>query len=454
MGILDFLTDILSEPAFLMGIMAMVGLLALRTPWYKVLTGTLGPILGYLMLSAGAGVIVANLDPLAQMIETGFHITGVVPNNEAVTSVAQDLLGVETMSILITGLLFNLAIARFTRYKYIFLTGHHSFFMACLLSAVLGAMDFKGIPMILVGGFILGAWSSISPAIGQKYTLKVTDGDDIAMGHFGSIGYYLSAWIGSLVGKNSDSTEDIEVSEKWSFLRNTTISTGLIMVIFYLVAAVAAGPDFVSTLSNGKNPWIFAIISGLTFAVGVSIVYAGVRMILADLIPAFQGIATKIIPNSVPAVDCAVFFPYAPTAVILGFAFSFAGGLIGMFILGALGGVLIIPGMVAHFFCGATAGVYGNSTGGRRGAMVGAFINGLLLAFLPALLVPVLGNLGFSNTTFGDIDFAVIGIVLGRIGDLLGHVGIYSIVGILAIILLVPSFMSKSKEAINNVYED
>lgn len=454
MGILDFLTDILSEPAFLMGIMAMVGLLALRTPWYKVLTGTLGPILGYLMLSAGAGVIVANLDPLAQMIETGFHITGVVPNNEAVTSVAQDLLGVETMSILITGLLFNLAIARFTRYKYIFLTGHHSFFMACLLSAVLGAMDFKGIPMILVGGFILGAWSSISPAIGQKYTLKVTDGDDIAMGHFGSIGYYLSAWIGSLVGKNSDSTEDIEVSEKWSFLRNTTISTGLIMVIFYLVAAVAAGPDFVSTLSNGKNPWIFAIISGLTFAVGVSIVYAGVRMILADLIPAFQGIATKIIPNSVPAVDCAVFFPYAPTAVILGFSFSFAGGLIGMFILGAVGGVLIIPGMVAHFFCGATAGVYGNSTGGRRGAMVGAFINGLLLAFLPALLVPVLGNLGFSNTTFGDIDFAVIGIVLGRIGDLLGHVGIYSIVGILAIILLVPSFMSTSKEAINNVYED
>ena len=454
MGILDFLTDILSEPAFLMGIMAMVGLLALKTPWYKVLTGTLGPILGYLMLSAGAGVITANLDPLAQMIEKGFNITGVVPNNEAVTSVAQDLLGVETMSILIAGLLFNLVIARFTRYKYIFLTGHHSFFMACLLSAVLGAMNFEGMPMILLGGFLLGAWSSISPAIGQKYTLKVTDGDDIAMGHFGSIGYYLSAWIGSLVGKNSDSTEEIEVSEKWSFLRNTTISTGLIMVIFYLVAAVAAGPEFVSTLSTGKNPWIFAIISGLTFAVGVSIVYAGVRMILADLIPAFQGIATKIIPNSVPAVDCAVFFPYAPTAVILGFAFSFAGGLMGMFILGAVGGVLIIPGMVAHFFCGATAGVYGNATGGRRGAMIGSFINGLLLAFLPAMLLPVLGSLGFSNTTFGDIDFAVIGIIVGKVGDLLGHVGVYIIVAILVVVLFIPSLMSKSKEAINNVYED
>ena len=33
----------------------------------------------------------------------------------------------------------------------------------------------------------------------------------------------------------------------------------------------------------------------MNFAVGVTIVYSGVRMILGDLIPAFQGIATKII---------------------------------------------------------------------------------------------------------------------------------------------------------------
>lgn len=53
------------------------------------MTGTLGPILGYLMLSAGANVITTNLDPLSQMIQHGFNITGVVPNNEAITSVAQ-----------------------------------------------------------------------------------------------------------------------------------------------------------------------------------------------------------------------------------------------------------------------------------------------------------------------------------------------------------------------------
>ena len=456
-GILTLFQNILSEPAFLMGLIAFVGLIALRTPSHKVLTGTLGPILGYLMLAAGAGVIQNNLSPLASLIEKGFGITGVVPNNEAVTSVAQKILGVETMTILIVGLLLNLLFARFTRFKYIFLTGHHSFFMACLLSAVLGAIGFKGAAMIAVGGFILGAWSAISPAIGQKYTLQVTDGDEIAIGHFGSLGYYLSAWIGSKVGKSSTSTEELKISEKWSFLRNTTISTGIVMVVFYLIATIAClirSPKTVEELAAGKNPFIFAIVSGLTFAVGVAIVYAGVRMILADLIPAFQGIATKLIPNAVPAVDCAVFFPYAPTAVIIGFAFSFLGGLIGMFILGAIGGVLIIPGMVPHFFCGATAGIYGNATGGRKGAILGSFVNGLFLAFLPAAVLPVLGELGFANTTFGDFDFGVFGILLGRIGDSVGQVGIYVIVAVLAVILLLPNFLSKSDTALNNVCDE
>lgn len=456
-GVLIFFQNILSEPAFLMGLIAFFGLLALKTPGHKVLTGTLGPILGYLMLAAGAGVIQANLAPLATLIEQGFGITGVVPNNEAVTSVAQKILGVETMSILIVGLLLNLFFARFTRFKYIFLTGHHSFFMACLLSAVLGAIGFEGVALVLLGGFFLGAWSAISPAIGQKYTLKVTDGDEIAMGHFGSLGYYLAAWIGAKVGKDSRSTEELQISDKWSFLRNTTISTGIVMVIFYIIGVVAClirNPQAVEELANSKNPLIFAIISGLTFAVGVSVVYAGVRMILADLIPAFQGIATKLIPNAVPAVDCAVFFPYAPTAVIIGFAFSFLGGLVGMFVLGALGGVLIIPGMVPHFFCGATAGIFGNATGGRKGAILGSFVNGLFLAFLPATLLPVLGKLGFANTTFGDFDFGLIGILLGRTGESAGAIGIYIIAAVLAIVLVLPSVLTKSKEALNNIVEE
>lgn len=71
--------------------------------------------------------------------------------------------------------------------------------------------------------------------------------------------------------------------------------------------------------------------------------------------------------------------------------------------------------MVPHFFVGATAGVFGNATGGRRGAILGAFAQGLLITFLPVFLLPVLGDIGIANTTFSDADFGVIGILLGII---------------------------------------
>lgn len=453
LGLLQFLRDVLKQPALLMGIMALVGLVALKKPAHKVLTGTLKPILGYLMLGAGADFIVANLEPLGGMIQTGFNITGVVPNNEAIVAVAQKVLGVETMSILVVGLLINLVIARFTKYKYVFLTGHHSFFMACLLSAVLGTSGMKGTELILFGGFLLGAWSAISPAIGQKYTLKVTDGDEIAMGHFGSLAYYVSAWVGSKVGKPEESTENIEIPEKWGFLRDTTISTAITMMVFYIVAAVAAGPEYVSKLSDGMSPILFAIMSSLKFAVGVTIVYNGVRMILGDLIPAFQGIATKIIPDAIPAVDCAVFFPYAPTAVIIGFVSSFIGGIIGMVLLGVAGGVLIIPGLVPHFFCGSTAGIFGNATGGKKGAVIGSFVNGLLITFAPALLLPVLSTLGFKNTTFGDFDFGVLGIIIGKTSNLAGKTGIIIIAILMLVALIVPNFIKTKSKALNNIEE-
>lgn len=214
---LQFLQDLLKEPAILLGLVSLAGLVALKKPFHKVMVGTLGPILGYLMLGVGADAIVASLAPLGDLIQKGFNISGVIPNNEAVVATAQKLLGVETMSILIAGLLFNLLIARVTKYKYIFLTGHHSFFMACLLSAVLGAIGFRSWPLILIGGFFLGAWSAISPALGQKYTQKVTDNDGIAMGHFGSIGYYLSALVGKYVGNPEDSTEKINIPEHFAF---------------------------------------------------------------------------------------------------------------------------------------------------------------------------------------------------------------------------------------------
>lgn len=154
------------------------------------------------------------------------------------------------------------------------------------------------------------------------------------------------------------------------------------------------------------------------------IILAGVRLILAEIVPAFTGIATSLVPNAKPAIDCPVVYPYAPNAVLIGFLSSFFGGVCGMGTLLLLEPSIpslpiILPSVVPHFFCGATAGVFGNATGGLRGCVAGAFAHGLLITFLPVLLMPVLGNLGFVNTTFSDSDFGVVGIILGNVISLI-----------------------------------
>lgn len=57
--------------------------------------------------------------------------------------------------------------------------------------------------------------------------------------------------------------------------------------------------------------------------------------------------------------------------------------------------------------------MFGNATGGRRGAMVGGFLNGVLITILPAILYGVMAGIGLKGSTFGDADFGWFGSLIG-----------------------------------------
>ena len=346
---LNFVVDILKVPSVLVGLIALIGLVAQKKAFSDVVKGTIKTILGFIVLGGGATVLVGSLNPLGGMFEHAFNIQGIIPNNEAIVSIALEKYGASTALIMAFGMVANIVVARFTRLKYISLT----------------------------------------------------------------------------------------------------------MMIIYLIMAVSAGREYVeSTFSGGQNYLVYAIIMAITFAAGVFIILQGVRLILAEIVPAFTGFSEKLVPNARPALDCPVVYPYAPNAVLIGFLFSFLGGIVGLFICGQFSWVLILPGVVPHFFTGATAGVFGNATGGRRGAMIGAFANGLLITFLPVLLLPVLGAIGFANTTFSDADFGAVGIVLGNLARFLSPLAITGLVVALFALLVAYNIFAKNKPAGSNAQEN
>lgn len=433
--ILNVLQQILSTPSVLVGLIALVGLVAQKKPIEVVIKGTIKTILGFLVIGAGAGILVGALNYFGALFNFGFGVNGVVPNNEAIVSLALNEYAQSTAYIMAFGMVANIILARFSNLKYIFLTGHHTLYMAALIAVVLTVGGLTGWQLILAGSALLGLTMAVFPAMAQKTMVKITGDDSVAFGHFGTVGYVFSAWLGEIFGKGSKSTEEIKFPKRLSFLRDTSVAISLTMFIFFLIVTIKAmfTEGYSSTMVNGQNEILFSLIQSLTFAGGVYIVLAGVRLVLAEIVPAFKGISERIVPDAKPALDCPVVFPYAENAVLIGFLVSFTGGLVGLGILSMINGAgitaaLILPGVIPHFFCGATAGVFGNATGGRRGAIIGAFGHGLLITFLPALLMPVMGVLGFANTTFSDADFTAVGIIVGNIANFVQGYGLMAVV--------------------------
>ena len=459
---MDFIINILSTPAILVGLISLIGLTLQKKPIEDIVKGTLKTIVGFLVLTAGSNFLqTGSLNDFGTIFNYAFNMQGVVPNNEAIVSLGLEKFASDTAYIMCIGMIANIVMARFSRLHYIILTGHHTLYMACMLAVILNVGQLSGPQLWIGGGLVLGLIMVLSPAICQPTMSKITGTDELGFGHFGGVGYWFAAQIGKIFKGKSKSTEETNFPQRISFLRDTTVAIGLTMVIFFTIVTFVAvvvkdgmNDPTISAFFQGETQthWlVWAITKGLSFAGGVYIILSGVRLIIGEIVPAFRGIAEKIVPGAKPALDCPVVFPYAPNAVLIGFLVSFVGGIVGLFILGGINKslvpvALILPGVIPHFFCGATAGVFANAQGGLKGCLLGSFLHGLLITFLPAICMPVMGSLNFANCTFSDADFSVAGIILGNIAQFIQGGGLFVVCIVLYLIPIVYNLVAPKKK--------
>lgn len=407
-------TQILGSPVIVLGIVALMGLIILRKSKAEILLGTTKAMMGYVILMGGANLIVAALDPLTKMIKAGLGVEGVVPLYWPAFSQTMAKFGTQVALVFLLGFILNIILCRFTKLRYLALTVHLQLFWAGFIVVALDAVNITGIKMYLIGCILCALYYWMVTAI-SYYFMKDTMTDEHANFVPSIFGIIVAAIFGKILGKGR-STEDIEVPEGLSWVKDTIVSISVVMFVIYIIFALVAGLPFVNNLSGGQFWLVYLLITSLQFGGAVAVILYGVRMLLAEIIPAFVGISEKLLPNAKMGLDYPTIYPYAGTAVMLGFLFHLSGSIAATVVMATTGySPLVVPGVQINFFEGALVGVYANFMGGIRNVILTCFVIGFILQFGVALVYPHTGILATTGTAYEAIDFNTIGLVIVKL---------------------------------------
>jgi PTS system ascorbate-specific IIC component len=328
------------------------------------------------------------------------------------------------------GYILHIVFARISRFRYIYLTGHMIWIHAGGFAILFQSFGLNLFWTVLLASIVDGLYMTLAPALAQPVMRKITGSDDIAFGHGQTLLNMVGAWVGALIGDPEDSAEKLELSDSLSFFRDMAISISLVMLAVTLIGAILAliqigVGGFEEAISGGQNWLVFSILQALGFTAGVLVLLQGVRMLIAEIVPAFKGVAEKLVPNAKPALDCPVIYPFAPNSLLIGLISGTIGQVAGMVVLAMIGWPVPLPSMIAAFFASGAGSIFGNATGGRRGAWAGGFLWGflgwLMISFAYKFMVfGDLAGMGAVSLGFTVPDVIVPGIVIWLLAKLFG----------------------------------
>ena len=348
-----------------------------------------------------------------QLLNNVVGVNGVMPMNEAAFAVGMSTMSETVVSIFVLGFIIHLAMVFLMPkkdMKNVYLTAHMMLYLAVFLALSINCiLGLQGMPLIVTCAILAALYWTFTPeiprALGKKYF-----GEDFTLGHAAQFGTLIGALCGKLFSKHAEEedAENIKLPGGLYLFQDVTLALSLIMPILFVIIGLVVGQGQVETLSGSQNWVVFLIMEGLKFAAGVSVMLSGVRMFLNSIIPAFKGISEKLIPNSVPALDCPVFYPFSPSGAMFGFLGSIPAGIIVCLLTVALSSsVVVFPSPIILFFDGCTVGVFGNKYGGWKGALLAGFVSSFIAHLGIIALYPMMGSMFGTGLMLSNIDYAV-----------------------------------------------
>ncbi len=129
-----FAANILTQPAYMIGFIVLLGYILERKPLYESIAGFLKAVIGYMILMVGSGGLVNSFRPILTGLKDRFNLTATVIDpyfgQNAVTEGLDKTFGRtfgDVMLLLLFAFVFNILLVRFqkwTKLRAVFTTGN------------------------------------------------------------------------------------------------------------------------------------------------------------------------------------------------------------------------------------------------------------------------------------------------------------------------------------------
>ena len=450
-----FATYVLQKAPYMVGFLTLLGYCLMGKKWYDTLAGTLKAIIGMLILNVGSGGLTSNFRPILAGLKDRFNLTACVIDpyygQNAVTAGVEEVFGKgfsQAMTLLLIAFIVNILLVRFnkiTKCRTLFTTGHVQVQQAAtaywLIMFALPGLLSNNTALMIVMAVILGAYWAVGSNLTVKPMQELTEGAGFAIAHQQMFGIRLSYIVadklfGDKGGKRKiKKVGDMEMPGFFSSFNENMVCTAILMTAFFgIILAVIGKPYFVETqvLTESTNYVWWCFDKSLNFAVYLAILQLGVRTFVTELTASFQGIADKLLPSSIPGVDCAVCYGFGDSnAVTFGFLAGLVGQIIAIIILIVAGSpTIIICGFVPVFFDNATMGLVANEKGGLKACLIIPFCSGLIQVFGAAFIAGWVGLANYGGY-LGMFDWDTVWPLFTVLMRYLGYFGVAIVVIIL-----------------------
>ena len=421
MSVLNFIIkEIFGQGAIFLALVAMVGLILQKKKPSEIVRGTLMTAIGFFVLNTGTGLITGkSIDGIIATFNT------LMPGNAAAPA-SVDIgaeYGTQIGVVMLIGFAFNILVARFTKWKSVFLTGHMLYWFPFVFIAAGVDAGLTGGKLIGFAAVFTGLYMVIAPNLMRPLVKAVTGKDDFTIAHTTTTLSVIAGFVAGLVGDKSKSCEDLKLPASLGFLREVSITGSISIALVYLILfGVVSSQGLVPAEVFGYTGSFFTYLftHSVYFGVGVTVMLQGVRMLIAEIVPAFKGIAEKLVPGAIPALDCPVLFGYGPNSLLIGFIVAVITSTATILLTRGMFPTVIIPLIFTCFFENGCAAIIANAKGGIRGTIIASALNGVIMVLLVGF-----GAYFFNKTiqtwmlVYGGQDFSLFGIIEGIIARLI-----------------------------------